>query len=168
MPTDSGLQHGQDLGQTLISHLFQQAQQTSLEKHLQAERENRSQRQGGQRAQGEQNLPGRPGLLVAHRGVTQSSEGYVGQVWVSFPHRHNPHCDWVKVHPHKAQLGTRSLCPAHTPSKPRMLCGVECSQAQRPSALTGGCGQAESSLGVQRDGGAVSISQHQLPGLTLV
>lgn len=34
VPTDPGLEHGQDLGQTLISHLLQQAQQASLEKHL--------------------------------------------------------------------------------------------------------------------------------------
>lgn len=119
--------------------------------------------------QGEQNLPGRAGLLVAHRGDTQSSEGYAGQVGVSSPHRHNPCSDCVKVHPHKAQLGARSLCPAHIPSKPWMLCGVECGQAAATFCSDWWLwpGREEAGTAERREGQCLS-PKHQLPGLTLV
>lgn len=49
VPTDPGLEHCQDLGQTFISHLLQHAQQTSLEKHLWAREWSHQQKDRGLR-----------------------------------------------------------------------------------------------------------------------
>lgn len=81
-PTDPGLEHCQDLGQTLISHLLQQAQQTSLEKHLWARDWSHQQKDRGLRGN-----TACQGELEVHPHTAQASEHQICPEHIVLPGR---------------------------------------------------------------------------------